>query len=148
MEEFAFGGEIVWRPTPDQISRTHLKRFMDRHQIKSFDELLRRSTQDIEWFWRAVLDDMGIEFFEPYKKIVDLSRGVQWPRWCVGGRMNIVHNALDKWIGTPTEQHAAIRWEGEEGSTCVMTYGELHSKVNRLANGLRALGLGKGDVIG
>lgn len=148
MEEFAFGGEIVWRPTPDQISRTHLKRFMDRHQIKSFDELLRRSTQDIEWFWRAVLDDLGIEFFEPYKKIVDLSRGVQWPRWCVGGRMNIVHNALDKWIGTPTEQHAAVRWEGEEGSTCVLTYGELHSKVNRLANGLRALGLGKGDVIG
>lgn len=148
MEEFAFGGEIVWRPTQEQISRTHLKRFMDRHQIKSFDELLRRSTQDIEWFWRAVLDDLGIEFFEPYKKIVDLSRGVQWPRWCVGGKMNIVHNALDKWISTPTEQRVAIRWEGEEGATRVLTYGELHITVNRLANGLRALGLGKGDVIG
>ena len=148
MEEFDFGGEIVWRPTPEQIERTHLKRFMNRHDISSLDELMRRSTDDLEWFWNAVLDDLGIEFYEPYKQVVDLSKGAPWAQWCVGGKMNIVHNALDKWIGTPTQNRAAIRWEGEEGATRVLTYGDLYRQVNRMANGLRALGLGKGDVIG
>ncbi|MEP7198277.1 MAG: AMP-binding protein [Chloroflexota bacterium] len=146
--EFTFGGDIVWRATPEQIARTRLAQFMDAHGIATFDELLTRSTDDIAWFWDAVIKDLQIEFYEPYQQIVDLSRGPQWPRWCVGGKMNAVHNALDKWIGTPTEQRAAIRWEGEEGTTRVITYGELYREVNRTANALRALGLGKGDAIG
>ena len=148
MEEFDFGGEIVWRPTQEQIERTHLKQFMERHQIKTLDELMRRSTQETEWFWNAVLDALDIQFYEPYKKVVDLSKGAPWAQWCVGGKMNIVHNALDKRIGAPTQNRAAIRWEGEEGTTRVLTYGDLYRQVNRMANGLSALGLGKGDVIG
>jgi acetyl-CoA synthetase len=62
--------------------------------------------------------------------------------------MNIVHNCLDKWQNTSTENRAALRWEGEEGDTQVWTYRDLTRAVNRMANGLRALGLGKGDVIG
>ncbi|MDE3089258.1 MAG: AMP-binding protein, partial [Chloroflexota bacterium] len=121
---------------------------MERYQIASFDELMRRSTEDIDWFWNAVLDDLGIQFYEPYQKVVDQSKGAPWAQWCVGGKMNIVHNALDKWMGTPTQNRAALRWEGEEGATRVLTYGDLYRQVNRVANGLRALGLGKGDVIG
>jgi acetyl-CoA synthetase len=148
MEEFDFGGEIVWRPTQEHIERTHLKRFMNQHHIETLDELMRRSTTDIEWFWSAVLEDLGIQFYEPYEKVVDLSNGAAWARWCVGGKLNIVHNALDKWIGTATQNRAAIRWEGEEGVTRVLTYGDLYRQVNRLANGLRALGLNRGDIIG
>ncbi len=147
MDEFDFGGVIVWRPTVEQMNRTNVKRLMDRHKLKSFDDLARRATDDIEWFWNAVLDDLGVEFYEPYSRIVDLSRGLPWARWCVGGKMNIVHNALDKWIGTSTQNRAAIRWEGEGGETRVLTYRDLYREVNRVANGLRALGLGKGDVI-
>src|SRR5262249_4538832 len=84
----------------------------------------------------------------PYRAVVDLSQGIEWAQWCVGAKMNIVHNCLDKWIGTPTENRVAIRWEGEEGATRVMTYGELYREVNRLANGLRQLGIKKGDVVG
>lgn len=147
-QEFTFGGEIVWRATPEQMSRTRLKQFMDAHGIATFDELLKRSTDDIEWFWNAVIEQLAIQFYEPYEKIVDLSQGPQWARWCVGGKLNIVHNALDKWMGTPTEGRVAIRWEGEEGTTRTLTYGELYREVNCLANGLRALGLKKGDAIG
>ena len=148
MDEFDFGGEIVWRPTQEQIERTHLKQFMQRHQIKTHGELMRRSIKETEWFWSAVLDYLGIQFYEPYDKVIDVSKGAPWAQWCVGGKMNIVHNALDKWIGTPTQNRAAIRWEGEEGATRVLTYGDLYRQVNRLANGLRSLGLSKGDVIG
>jgi hypothetical protein len=54
---------------------------------------------------------------KPYSQVVDLSRcGIMWPRWCVDGRMNIVHNLLDKYIGTPVENRTALIWEGEEGA--------------------------------
>jgi acetyl-CoA synthetase len=140
--------EIVWRPVPENVERSNLKRFMDRHGIATFAELLQRSTEDIAWFWEAALDDLGIEFYEPYSLIVDLAQGPAWPKWCVGGKLNIVHNCVDKWQGTPTQNRAALRWEGEEGSQQVLTYGDLDREINRLSNGLRALGLGRGDVIG
>jgi acetyl-CoA synthetase len=146
-QEFTFGGEIVWRASPEQIAQTQLKQFMDAHGIASYEELLRRS-EDIEWFWDAVIRQLHIEFYEPYTKVVDLTSGPEWARWCVDGKLNIVHNAVDKWIGTPTEKRVAIRWEGEDGATRELTYAELHREVNRAANALRALGLGRGDAVG
>ena len=70
---------------------------MDRHGIRDYADLLRRSTQRARVVLAAVLDDLDIEFYEPYTQVMDTSRGIAWPRWCVGGRMNIVHNCLDKW---------------------------------------------------
>jgi len=148
MKRLAIGGVIVWRPTPQYVERSHLKRFMDRHGIASRHELHERSITDLEWFWNAVLEDLDVEFYEPYSQVVDLARGVAWPRWCVGGKMNIVHNCLDKWMGTVKRNQAAIRWEGEEGGVRVLTYRDLYSEVNRTANGLRGMGLGKGDAVG
>ena len=146
MPDFQFGGEIVWRPSDDIIARSRLKAFMDRHGIADLAQLQRRSTQDIEWFWDAILRELGIEFYAPYERIVDLSGGVAWPRWCVGGKLNIVHNCLDKWQSKPTAGREAIRWEGEDGTVRVFTYEELHREVCRLTNALRALGMKKGDV--
>jgi acetyl-CoA synthetase len=62
--------------------------------------------------------------------------------------MNIVDNCLDKYADTPTDAKAAILWEDEAGDTKSLTYAELRLQVNRMANALRALGLGKGDSIG
>src|ERR1051325_3562423 len=148
MEKFEFGGEIVWRPTPELIAQSNLKRFMDRHGIGSFDELMQRSTTDIAWFWEAVMRELDIRFYQPYSAIVGLSPGMAWPRWCVGGQMNIVHNCLDKRAGAATDSRIAVRWEGEEGEVRTLTYAELRRDVNRAANALRSLGLGKGDAIG
>ena len=146
-EQFEFGGEIAWRPTQDYIERSRLKQFIERHGLRDYRHLVQRSTDDPEWFWPAVLDELGIEFYQPYTRILDLSRGPAWPRWCVGGRLNIVHNCVDKWASTPRAQQDAIRWEGEEGVVRRLTYVELHREVNRCANGFRALGIGKGDRV-
>jgi acetyl-CoA synthetase len=147
-DQFEFGGEIVWRPTPDYVKNANLTQFMKRHEITDFHELMERSANDIDWFTEAVLNYLQIEFKEPYRQVVDLSRGIAWPTWCVGGRMNIVHNCLDKYAGTPTEELTAFIWEGEAGDTRSYTYRELARQVNQAANALRALGLGKGDPIG
>src|SRR5262245_3145318 len=146
-DSFEFGGEIAWRPLPDQIERSRLKAFIDHHKLGSYDELLRRSTADPAWFWNAVFDDLRIEFYKPYTQVIDTSPGIAWTRWCVDGELNIVHNCLDKWIGTPVEGRIAIRWEGEEGATRTMTYGELFRQVNRAANALRELGVRQGDRV-
>ncbi len=148
MKQFEFGGEVVWEPTAEYIARSRLRRFMNRHDLVTVDELMRRSTSHPEWFWSAVMEDLGIEFYEPYERVMDTTQGIAWTRWCVGGKMNIVHNCLDRWIHTSTQNRAAIRWEGEEGVTRTLTYGDLYREVNRLANGLRHLGIRKGDVVG
>lgn len=144
---FEFGGEIAWRPSPDYVNHSRLKAFIDHHGLRGYDDLLARSIADPHWFWRAVLDDLSIEFSEPYTTVLDTSRGMPWARWCVGGRMNIVHNCLDKWIGTPVADRVALRWEGEEGTTRSMTYVELRDDVSRFAAGLTRIGVRKGDRV-
>ena len=146
MSEFQFGGDVVWRPSDEIVAGSRLKQFMDRRGITGVEELQRRSTEEIEWFWTAVLDELGIEFYSPYERILDISRGIAWPRWCCGGKMNIVHNCLDKWKGTPVARRESIRWEGENDETRVLTYEELNDDVCRLSNALCALGMEKGDV--
>src|SRR5438105_13203457 len=111
MSEFQFGGDIVWRPSAEIIAQSRLKQFMDRRGIGSLEELQRRSTEEIEWFWSAALEELGIEFYVPYERIVDTSRGIAWPRWCCGGVMDIGRNWLGKWRSTTVGPRAALRWE-------------------------------------
>jgi len=149
MAEFDFGGEIVWRPSPEDIENANLTRFMRWHGVADFDELMRRSVQDVAWFTEAVLEFLDVRFDKPYTQVVDLSRGIAWPRWCVDGRLNIVTNCLDKWALDPASRdRTALIWEGEQGMVRVLTYAELHVQVGRAANGLRALGLSRGDAVG
>ncbi len=147
MDQFEFGGPVAWRPTSEYIERSRLRAFMTTHGLANLAELMDRSTTDLEWFWGAVLDDLGIEFYQPYTRVIDISTGLASPQWCVAGRMNIVHNCLEKWMGTPTEHRPALHWEGEEGTTRTLSYAELLSDVNRVANGLRRLGIGRGDRV-
>lgn len=107
-----------------------------------------RARADIAWFWDAALADLGIEFYTPYTQVVDLRDGVEFPRWCVGGQLNIIHNCLDKWQASAARERVALRWEGEEGAVRTLTYAELHAEVGRCANALHSLGLGRGDVVG
>ncbi len=145
---FDFGGEIVWRPTPEIIAQSRLQQFMDQHGLATFDQLQQRSTTDLAWFWDAVLRSLDIQFYQPYSQVIDLSRGIEWPRWCVDGVLNIVHNCLDKRIGTSDENKIALVYESEDGRTRTYTYGYLYREVNKTANALRSIGLGKGDAIG
>jgi acetyl-CoA synthetase len=147
-ETFEFGGEVVWRPTDEQIEQANLTKFMRTHRITSYDQLMRKSTEDVAWFSDALLKFLDIRFYTPYHQIVDLSRGIARPEWCVGGKLNIVHNCLDKYMGTATEHQLALIWEGEDKTTRSLTYNELFHEVNKVANALRALGLGPGDAIG
>jgi acetyl-CoA synthetase len=148
VSEFQFGGEFVWHPTPELVAQSNLQRFMQKHELGSYDELMQRSTTDIAWFWDAVLSDLDVQFYKPYSRVIDLSEGKPWARWCVGGEMNIVHNMLDKYAGTEIDNRVAIKSETEDGSIRTLTYKSLREQTNKMAAALRSLGLGKGDAIG
>ena len=143
-----FSHGIVWEPGPEYTERAHLTQFMREHAIPDFDDLMARSTQDVGWFTEALLKYLDIRFAKPYSQVVDLSEGIAWPHWCVGGLMNIVHNCLDKYVDTQTALRPALIWEGEGGQVRTFTYEELRIQVNLAAGGLRSLGLGLGDAIG
>ena len=107
VSEFQFGGDFVWHPPAELIAQSNLQRFIDKNQLGTSDVLMQRSITDIAWFWDTVSRDLDIQFSRPYSQIVDLSEGKPWPKWCVGGEMNIVHNMLDKYAGTEIDNRLA-----------------------------------------
>src|SRR5256885_8679900 len=136
-------GDVMWEPSPEVIARSRLKRFMDRHGIETFEELLRRADDDIEWFGDAAIKALDVAFYRPYEKVVDLSQGKAWARWWVGARMNIVHSCLDRHRDGELGDKPALIFEGEPGDVRRLTYRELDQQVSRLAGvprGARAQG--------
>lgn len=141
-------GDFVWIPTPADIERSHLAKFMQLHGLADLVELQSRSTTDVGWFTNAIIEYLDVRFQRPYREVLDVSGGVQFPQWCVGGQLNIVHSCVDKWLAdAATADRTAVEWEGADGRRASLTYRALAVDVNRCANALRSLGLGKGDAI-
>ncbi|MGH2740456.1 MAG: AMP-binding protein [Actinomycetota bacterium] len=137
----------IWKPTKEYVERANVTRFMRAHEIDSYEELVRRSQDDLEWFWDAVVKDLDLAFLAPYERVLDTSDGIPWARWFVGGRTNLAHICVDRWAER-TPDATAILWEGEDGASRTVTYRELRAMADRLAHGLRSLGVQEGDTIG
>ncbi len=141
--------DIVWQPTEEYRAHSRLLRLMRRHGIEDYHEFYTRSITDLEWFWRAVVeDDLELQWIKKYDRILDLSDGPAWPHWFPGGKFNYLINAVDRHAIGENSNRTAIIWEGEEGATRTLNYRELQREVNRLAGGLRELGITKGDRVG
>jgi acetyl-CoA synthetase len=139
---------IAWEPGREMVEHSNLRRFMNEHGIADYDTLLARSEENIAWFWDAFIRFADIRFYQPYSQIVDQSGGLAWPKWFVDGKINLVHNFLDKWAENPdTAQRIALLWEGENEETRSYTFGELYRESNRVANALRTLGVERGDRV-
>ena len=102
-----------------------------------------RSIADPEGFWAEVASEL--EWFRPWTSVF------QWDyptfKWFDGAACNITHNCLDRHLRSWRKNKAAFIWLGEDGTERVFTYGRLAQLVNRFANGLRSLGVGKGDRV-
>ena len=120
---------------------------MRRHGIGSIDEFRRRSVEEMDWFWDAVVQDMGIEFTTPYERVLDDSAGIPWCKWFVGGRVNLTYNCVDRHAQGERADRIAIVSEREDGGETTYTYAELKHEVDAIAAGLRELGVGKGDPV-
>jgi len=140
--------EFVWRPTPEQVESANLTRLATRLGVGSYHDLHRISVEEPERFWPAVIEDLGLEFSEPWERVVDTSRGIEWATWFVGGKLNLAWNCVHRWAaGELAEQEAAV-WQGEDGTRLSLTWRELSEEVFRLAEGLASIGIGEGDAVG
>ncbi|MFW9832069.1 MAG: AMP-binding protein [Candidatus Thorarchaeota archaeon] len=139
--------QIVWRPSEKYAERSNISEFMKKHKISSYNELIKRSITEIEWFWNAALKDLGVEWYKPYTKVYDDSKGIEWTEWFVGGKLNIVHNILDRHCKALAPDKRVLIWVSETGEEKCLTYQELNEDVCRLANALRNKKYGKRDTI-
>ncbi|HLK66263.1 MAG TPA: AMP-binding protein [Bryobacteraceae bacterium] len=136
---------MIWEPTREFIEQTNVWHFMARLGFSELEPFLRFSREEPERFWDELMREMRVEWFEPYRQVLDTSRGPEWAEWFLHGRLNIAHNCLDRWAGDPSR--VACIWEAENGQTRTVTFAELRAEANCVANGLRTLGLDKGDRV-
>lgn len=139
---------VVWIPSTDYIVNSHLHRFMVSHNAPNLDALRQRSIQDRSWYWQAVVDYLGIEFYKPFERVLDASRGVAFTQWFVGSEFNAAHNCLDRHAGGDRRNQVALISEREDGQVRRWTYRELYEEVSRLASRLQRLGVQPGDRVG
>jgi acetyl-CoA synthetase len=139
----------AWEPTAERIADANVTRLMRTAGVATIDELRRRSVQDIDWYWDLVVKDLGIPFDQPYSRVRDSSRGIEWTTWFIDGQLNVATACVDRWRDDPAVAGLpAVVCEDEAGVTQHLTYAELAAAVDRVAAGLRAHGVGKGDAVG
>ena len=133
LERFSQDSEIIH--PPDSLA--------SNANLQDFDAEYQRSVDDPDGFWEGVASEL--EWLEPWEKVF------QWDypnfRWFVGAKCNITVNALDRHAASWRRNKAAFIWLGEDGTERIFTYGVLSRLVNKFANGLKSLGVSKGDRV-
>jgi len=143
--------EIIWKPTKQYVEGSNVKGFMEQWGIRTYKELYQKSVKDIEWFWPAVMDYLGVHWHRRYDTVLDLdgSRSFERARWFVGGKLSIAYNCLDRHAVDPcSKNRLAFIWEAEDGTVGKWTYLDLHVAANQCANALKSLGVKKGVAVG
>ncbi|HEY9861848.1 MAG TPA: AMP-binding protein [Candidatus Obscuribacterales bacterium] len=135
-------GPAAWYPSLEQIQSTNIAALMREQAIASYPEFHAWSTKHRAEFWQIMVQRLGIRLQENYTQILDLSQGVESPQWLVDARLNIVESCFQA-----PDNATAIVFQSEGGALSKLTYGELHTLANRVANGLVELGFQPGDAI-
>ena len=139
-------GEFIWKPSPETLERANVVRLMRRHGVEDYWALVHRSQEEPGWFWPAAIEDMGLEFSQPWEQVYDDSAGPEWTTWFVGGKLNVAWNCVHRWAERKPEAVAAV-FAGEDGSRRETTFAELSRDVTRLAEALVRLGVEPGDRV-
>jgi acetyl-CoA synthetase len=94
----------------------------------------KQATELLDWETEpeTVLDDADPPFY----------------KWFTDGKINVSYNCVDRHVEAGNGDRVAYHWRGEEGEERDLTYADLHREVQKFANGLKSLGIGKGDVVG
>jgi acetyl-CoA synthetase len=115
--------------------------------VSDYPGLVQFGIDHLDEFWAAAVDDIGIEWYEPFSQVRDQSRGIEWTTWFSGGKLNVVHNCIDKWV-RDTPDALALVSEYEDGGVRQFTFAELDREVCRLAGAMRSMGVGRSDCVG
>jgi acetyl-CoA synthetase len=132
----------AWLPDPVTAAHTHLATFMREQQCASVAEFHQWTTTSYFDFLNLLLTKLNIRFQQPPTAMGDLSKGIEFPTWLPQAKLNIVESCFN----APATATAIIYPDSRQGITS-LTYGELASLSNRIANGLVELNFKPGDAI-
>ena len=113
--------------------------------LEAYRQVAAQAQQDPDQFWGEAAR-RELHWFEPFHTVLDWSNP-PFARWFEGGTTNLSYNCLDRHLEGPRADKTALIWEGEPGDTRTFTYRQLHAEVCKAANALKALGIGKGDLV-
>ena len=116
--------------------------FVER-AIVNDPEIYDRANADYEAFWAEQAE--RLTWFSHWDSVMEWEP--PWVRWFSGGTLNASYNCLDRHVEAGGGDKVAYHWEGEPGDTRTITYADLYEDVCRLANGLKSLGVAKGDRV-
>jgi len=125
----------MFEPTKEMAEGAH---------VPDYEALYRRSMEDPEAFWAEQAGEL--DWYAPWDQVLDAS-GPPFFKWFVGGKINIVHNALDRHVATWRRNKLALIWEGEPGDRRTYSFHALYRQVNRFANVLKSMGVKRGDRV-
>ena len=138
--------DFIWQPSSELVERANVTRLQRRLGAGSYAELHRISVDEPDRFWPAVVDDLGIEFSQPWTSVVDTSRGPEWSTWFNGARLNVARVCLHRWVDARPADEAFVGLY-EDGGRESVTYAEASRQVTQLAEALTELGVREGDRV-
>ena len=106
-------------------------------------DIYEKARQDPEAFWAGLAEEL--DWFQKWDRVLEWDP--PFAKWFVGGKLNVSYNCIDRHLTAGRRNKAAIIWEGEPGDWKVYTYWDLYREVCRFANGLKSLGVTKGDRV-
>ena len=112
--------------------------------MEGYNALCEKANQDYEGFWGELAQEM-ITWKKPFTQVLDESRAPFY-KWFADGVLNISYNSIDRHLADKANKTAII-YEKDDGSSENITYQELYERVCRFANGLKSLGVQKGDRV-
>ncbi|HEX7134622.1 MAG TPA: AMP-binding protein, partial [Iamia sp.] len=137
-------GEVLWEPPADAWTATAAGRFAIAHGHRSYADLHAWSVGDLDGFWTAVADDLGVRWHDhPTVALADAS--MPGARWFPGGTLSYAEHALAAAADRPDE--VAVVARSQTRGPIELTWGELADQVARCAAGLRRLGVEPGDRV-
>ncbi len=137
----------AWSPTREQAQSSRLWRFMQQHHSAGYPELCERAARDPDWFWDALVKELGVVWSTPYDAVMDTSAGLPFTRWFPGGLLNAYDSAVVRHRRSDPERVALIG-ETEAGAVRQLTYAQLEDAVEQTAAGLRAIGVQRSVAVG
>lgn len=119
------------------------KEIVERAWIKDYEKVYEESIKDREGFWAKVAEEL--HWFKKWDKVLEWN--FPYAKWFVGAKTNITYNCLDRHVQNGKRNKVAYIYVDENDNEKKITYGELLELVNRIANGLKSLGVKKGDRV-
>ncbi|MFC7514507.1 propionate--CoA ligase [Herbaspirillum sp. GCM10030257] len=110
----------------------------------NFSDFYQQSITDPQAFWDR--EAKRIDWNEPYTQVLDYSNP-PFTKWFGGGKTNLCHNAVDRWVATQADKPALIAVSTETDSEKVYSFKELQAEVMRAAAMMQSLGVNKGDRV-